>query len=439
MGRFVAKRPSVTKIEDRLVNFELKSSTSESQESAGISQAKKDLPKVDITKRREMFEKEKTPDRGNRSSGDFTQAAPLMSIRERMSNLEKQKEETSNSNSAGTVASNRLSGDLTSIKDRLKNLEKENGSGVQSSAHSGPKFDVPLGGSIKDRLSSLHSATAATAGVPAAADALPVSAKAAVVVGMAKKPQPVVEIDQVIEVETLKIEIEQIQLIPTTPMATAEPDSLMMMDSIQDVAQDYVTVKEEFREITDEDLFGGTDIELDDHLQQQDMSVSSATATVVSIAANVSMDSDSLEDVSQLGESHNTSAGVQVIETLTILGDLLQRSASNNNLVEGSGGGSGGKVEQVRGEEAQQPQQRKQPVAVASRNSNPRPALKMMAQSQSENSLLTATTNRANNNHLPAVVTGDHQQRPLKSSQSAFFDTNSGDRYCILLINNSRR
>lgn len=475
-NRFLAKRPSVTKIEDRLVNFELKSSTSESSEMIiGNGHAKKDLPKVDILKRREMFERETTPDRGNRSSGDFTQAAPMMSIKERLSNLERQKEETGNHNSA--VASNRLSGDITSIKDRLKNLEKEKSqsSNGPSGVAAAPKFDVPLGGSIKDRLSSLHSATTASgpdtttttvpATTPADAVLLPASGKAAVVVGMAKKPRPVdvvVEIDQVVEVETLQIEIEQIQL-------TNRPGAQSLMtqessSSIQDAVQDYGTImqdvkeKEEYREITDEDLFGGTDIEMEIDSLQQDMSVSSPTTTTSEGTVVVHDDdevdrSDSLEDVSQLvvannnnnNTLNNNTNGAKVIDTLTILGNLLERSASNSNVAAMT---MTVEVTPISNEpkDPQQKEAKKPVVGNCSKsssnsncNANPRPAKTstrpLLPQSRSENSVVASpTTNRGasnNNNH--------QQQQQLKSSQSAFFDTNSGDRYCILLINNGHR
>lgn len=466
-SKFLAKRPSVTKIEDRLVNFELKSSASESPESMGNGQPKKDLPKVDITKRREMFEREQTPEKSNRSSGDFGQtaaAAPMISIKERLRDLERQKEEASNNSNSGSNA-NRLSGDITSIKDRLRNLEIHKN---DSSANTvGPKFDAPLGGSIKDRLSSLHSAKSGVSDTVEALPAVDTPKASAVVVGMAKKPQTLVpneEDEQVIEVASLKVEIEQIQL--PVPAATMQLDSLMTttpMDSIQDTVQDYVTIihdvkeKEEYREITDEDLFGGTDIDgvnagdVEIDCLQQDMSVSSATDTVVNAVGHYSVQStsDSLDDLSQL-ESNKTS-GVQVIETLTILGNLLERSASNSNV------GVAGKAEERINNDSVVNNNNIN-IGNGSRNNNSSncstiskahvreemdkaaaPAPKL-PQSLSENCLAT-TTNRVNNNHH------NHQHQmttternPLKSSQSAFFDKQStGDRYCILLINNSRR
>lgn len=448
-NKFIAKRPSVTKIEDRLVNFELKSSTSEPNENMGNGHAKKDLPKVDITKRREMFEKDMTPERAHRSSGDFSQATPLLSIKERLCNLERQKEEGNNS---AIVANNRLSGDITSIKDRLKNLEMDNGQSMSAAA---PKFDVPLGGSIKDRLSSLHSSVSTTTtmtvpGAVAEVSEQAASPKSVVVVGMAKKLQRTdTANEQVIEVETLKIEMEQIQIAAasTGSMFPQQPESLMTMDSIQDAVQEYVTIaqavkltgppsireKEEYREITDEDLFGGTDIEMDgdedveiDNLQQ-DMSVSSPTVTN-SILINGSMESDSLEDVSQLqlvrpnerdvevskGGGAGRDKG-QVIDTLAVLGNLLERSASNNNLAEQVGTKTRSSA----------------PLVLP----KPNYPTNSIPQSISDNSLVTRTTNNntlKNNNDRV-----DKSQ--MKSSQSEFFDRKSGDRHCILLINNSPR
>ena len=467
-NKFVAKRPSVTKIEDRLVNFELKSSTTENGEHQSNGQVKKDLPKVDINKRREMFEKEQTPDKGNRSSGDFGQATPIMSIKERLSHLEKQKEEANSTNSA----QQRLPGEITSIKDRLRNLEKEKEASVATAS---PKIDVPIGGSIKDRLSSLHSAksggadTEETPSPNTTATITTTSTKSAVVVGMAKKPEAPVEFDQVIEVSTLKIEIEQIELATRTAAAapvetmttTAEPESLMALDSsIQDAVQDYVTIvqdmkeKEEYREITDEDLFGGTDIDMElDQLQQQDASVSCSAATVTAVEAasgggSVVESADSLEDVSQL-------QGAPVIDTLTVLGDLLERSASNHSLsgssslVGGGGAGERSTVEEAKKEveEVEVSQRKEVGLLNSSKPSNQKngavatPRVKgVFPQSRSENCLSGSNNNKhlKNQNH-PTAEESSSERLPLRASQSTFFDTNSGDRYCVLLINNSRR
>lgn len=140
------KRPSSTKIENRLLNFEIKGS---SQEERSESSPKKDLPKVDILKRRELFEKETSPSvekATNRLSNDFSQA---ISLRERMSNLEKRDEVKD----ASIKKLNRLSGEeFGSVKDRLTNIEREPQIVMLTEK---PAIDVPIV-ALKDRLSSLH-------------------------------------------------------------------------------------------------------------------------------------------------------------------------------------------------------------------------------------------------------------------------------------------
>lgn len=82
--------------------------------------------KVDILKRREVFEKasQKSNDSktNNRLSGDFT---GTKSIKERLSSLERQKYETENGDKAANKSLNRLSGDMSSIRERLTHLEKQ--------------------------------------------------------------------------------------------------------------------------------------------------------------------------------------------------------------------------------------------------------------------------------------------------------------------------
>lgn len=140
----LAKRPSLTKIENRLLNFEIKGS---SQEEKVVSQAKKDLPKVDVLKRREMFEKESslgTEKSENRLSTDFSKGA---SIRERLSHLEKRDDVKD----ASIKKINRMSGDFGSVKERLTTIEKP----VAIVAEKKKTIEVPVV-SIKDRLSSFH-------------------------------------------------------------------------------------------------------------------------------------------------------------------------------------------------------------------------------------------------------------------------------------------
>lgn len=145
---FVVKRQPGTKIEDRLLNFEVKGAADSNE-----SSVKKDLPKVDILKRRELFEKEnsdKLESNGtasNRLSGEFQNAR---SIKERMSSLvEKRIDDATDAETAAAKKANRLSGDITAIKERLNILEK------QTSVVEKSKIDVPVG-PLKDRLSSLN-------------------------------------------------------------------------------------------------------------------------------------------------------------------------------------------------------------------------------------------------------------------------------------------
>ncbi|XP_034172426.2 smallish isoform X3 [Osmia lignaria lignaria] len=81
--------------------------------------------KVDILKRREIFEKASQKNSeskaNNRLSGDFTNTK---SIKERLSNLEKQKHDAESNDKTGKALS-RLSGDMSSIRERLSHLEKQ--------------------------------------------------------------------------------------------------------------------------------------------------------------------------------------------------------------------------------------------------------------------------------------------------------------------------
>lgn len=83
------------------------------------------IVKVDILKRREIFEKAalKSPDNkiNNRLSSEF----PNKTIKERLSHLEKQKNESESFEKNNSKALNRLSGDMHSIRERLTHLEKQ--------------------------------------------------------------------------------------------------------------------------------------------------------------------------------------------------------------------------------------------------------------------------------------------------------------------------
>lgn len=153
------RRPSASKIENRLLNFEIKGA---SQEEKTESLAKKDLPKVDILKRRELFEKETSPSYGgdhkvmpqspatdkivNRISSDFSKS---ISIKERLSNLEKRDE------GKDAKKLNLSGGDFGSVKDRLINIENP-----PAIPDEKPLIIevVPL----KDRMCSLHHSSTTT-------------------------------------------------------------------------------------------------------------------------------------------------------------------------------------------------------------------------------------------------------------------------------------
>ncbi|XP_076244522.1 smallish isoform X3 [Calliopsis andreniformis] len=117
-------RRSLASLDAKLDNA--KSSTNGSKTSLN-DDSKSTMPvvKVDILKRREIFEKasQKSNDSkmNNRLSGDFT---GTKSIKERLSNLEKQKHEPETSEKTSKTL-NRLSGDMSSIRERLSHLEKQ--------------------------------------------------------------------------------------------------------------------------------------------------------------------------------------------------------------------------------------------------------------------------------------------------------------------------
>lgn len=125
---------------------------SSSSENLLDNPVKKDLPKVNISKRRELFEKENSPQETNnnvvnRLSGDFSKSK---SIKERLSSLEQKKDETNSVNKK----MNRLSGDVSGIKERFTILN------TKTDIEKITKVEVPIT-SLKDRLTSLHSAVSA--------------------------------------------------------------------------------------------------------------------------------------------------------------------------------------------------------------------------------------------------------------------------------------
>lgn len=114
---------------------------------------KKNLPKIDITKRREMFEKEAGVARKsfetNKTIGELS---TKISIKDRVSSLENREEVKD----AAVKKLNRLSGEFNRVKDRLSNIESPivNSVAIEDKLS---KIDVPVV-SLKDRLFSLQSA-----------------------------------------------------------------------------------------------------------------------------------------------------------------------------------------------------------------------------------------------------------------------------------------
>jgi len=108
-------------------------------------------PAVGVLRRKELFEKggEEGPKIAPRAAEDL---ANSQSIRDRLSHLEKQKADEDKPKSV-----KRLSGEI-SVKDRLSILEKQKSSENVSKTANGRPTDVPLGQSVRDRLSSLGQA-----------------------------------------------------------------------------------------------------------------------------------------------------------------------------------------------------------------------------------------------------------------------------------------
>ncbi|XP_015594565.1 protein piccolo isoform X2 [Cephus cinctus] len=134
------RRKSLANLDAKLNNSSVNSNDTGSKTSLNDE---KNLPvvKVDIVKRREIFEKasQKNSDtKAKRLSGDFSNTK---SIKERLSHLESQREDgenggdKSNANSSSNKILKRLSGDMSSIRERLSNLEKQTSERESQSHH----------------------------------------------------------------------------------------------------------------------------------------------------------------------------------------------------------------------------------------------------------------------------------------------------------------
>lgn len=119
-------RRSLTGIDSKLEATKSSMNGSKTNLNDDSSKSPLSVVKVDILKRREVFEKasQKSSDSktNNRLSGDFT---GTKSIKERLSSLERQKYETENCDKTTNKSLNRLSGDMSSIRERLTHLEKQ--------------------------------------------------------------------------------------------------------------------------------------------------------------------------------------------------------------------------------------------------------------------------------------------------------------------------
>ncbi|XP_032312190.1 uncharacterized protein CG43427 isoform X4 [Drosophila ananassae] len=125
-----------SKIEDRLSGFEV---TSPSDTQEGVEKQKVDVPKVDISKRKEIFEQAKAA-----PSNGAPPTAPKVVLRDRLTN--------GNGTSSGATKPEvkRLSGDITSIRDRMQSLEQQ-----RNAFNSSKSVDVPVP-PLKQRLNSLQ-------------------------------------------------------------------------------------------------------------------------------------------------------------------------------------------------------------------------------------------------------------------------------------------
>lgn len=145
------RKQTSMEIENRLSNFEAKLSNDLERNENTI---KKDLPKVDIARRRELFEKDKITVAKqqenekivNNLACDFGQS---ISIKKRLLNLESRNDSHESVNSKVD-----LSTEFGSVKDRLLDIEKSSNNGNIQSEKNIP-IDMPIV-SIKHRLSALQ-------------------------------------------------------------------------------------------------------------------------------------------------------------------------------------------------------------------------------------------------------------------------------------------
>ncbi|XP_063380331.1 uncharacterized protein LOC134666949 isoform X1 [Cydia fagiglandana] len=117
---------------------------------------KKDLPKVDIHKRREQFERENSQESQNKPK--LPDIANKKSIKERLSSLERFTEETHIQKSTSDL--NKLPTEVKPLKERLFNLEKVKSASTEpDKAKRLSNGDLGNAKSLKERLSSFKSQT----------------------------------------------------------------------------------------------------------------------------------------------------------------------------------------------------------------------------------------------------------------------------------------
>lgn len=140
------------KIEEKLSELEqIKKKSMSTNDLSESSKRPLSVPKVDILKRREMFEKsqEETSNAKNRLSGDMSK-----SIRERLSSLGKSTEDFQSNKK-----SKKISSDI-SVKDRLSNIEKFNSVDNTAPRSNGLSSEnIPSSQTLKQRLSVLQNST----------------------------------------------------------------------------------------------------------------------------------------------------------------------------------------------------------------------------------------------------------------------------------------
>ncbi|XP_013105735.2 uncharacterized protein CG43427 isoform X1 [Stomoxys calcitrans] len=154
-----------SKIEDRLIGFEVQSP---SEECLVLGEkAKVDVPKIDISKRKEIFESQAANETKTQTSTETritttsSVSVPRVTLRDR---FKPQEEQTADLHELPAAKKDvrRLSGDITSIKERLQSLEQQkqlvNGANGGASKPTANKLvDIPVP-PLKERLSSLQNA-----------------------------------------------------------------------------------------------------------------------------------------------------------------------------------------------------------------------------------------------------------------------------------------